>query len=228
MGVIFLGDTHGFFRFFREMMKNFDHDIPFEIVQVGDFGYWPGYIEQWPNEFPWKTYFIAGNHEYYPHLRYDEVTQLKNNLFFVPRGEVLEIHGYTMGFVGGGFSVDKRQRKEGISWFPEEEVTEEDIAKLQNVQLDYLVTHTPPSEVILTVVGKLDKKSWGLYPEDVDTSAMRIQKLWENLGKPQLISGHLHRSAVGPQYRVLDINEVYIVPPRYELSGSRGGAVVSL
>lgn len=212
--LLFIGDIHGDLTILRELKKRVDNSYPLEIIQVGDFGYWPGIDQQWFGNYPWKVYFIDGNHEYFPMLNYATVTELHKNLFYVPRGSVLNIDGYEIGFMGGGFSVDFRYRKEGFDWFRAEEVLESDINKLRDKKLDILVTHTPPTNIILRNFGPLVKQHWGLRPNDMDTSAPRIERLWGELGFPPMICGHMHRSVVDSGCRILNINEIYAIPSR--------------
>ena len=211
-GVFIMGDTHGFFKVFHELKKlaPVNRNIPMIFIHVGDFGYWPGHMDSYPKDFPWPIYFIEGNHEYYPWIRThrEEITEVRNNLFYVPRGTTMEINGKTFGFIGGAFSPDKMQRKEEIDWWRDEEVTDNDIQKLMDKKIDVLVTHTPPANVILRNFGPLNISYWDLPVGTVDYSALRIEKLWGALGQPQMFCGHMHRIVQDGNCRILDINEV--------------------
>ena len=44
-----------------------------------------------------------------------------------------------------------------------------------------------------------------------DPSAINIETLWDAVGNPPLVCGHMHRSLVDGNVRILDINEVCIV-----------------
>jgi predicted phosphodiesterase len=213
--IVFIGDLHGEWRFFHEAKRRFDHALPITFIQVGDLGYWPEIIPQWPVDMPWKVYFIDGNHEYMPLLTgHTEVTELQPNLFFIPRGTQLTIAGKRIGFMGGAESVDKAWRTPGKNWFPEERVSRGDIEKLRGASLDLLVTHAPPIEVIRAHFPPINRIDWGLPLEWEDVSANRIQGLWNSVGRPQLICGHMHRSVIGANYRILDIGEVYGIDKR--------------
>lgn len=210
LGVFIIGDTHGFFKVFHELKKIGDPNIPMLFIHVGDFGFWPDHMDSYPTDFPWPVYFIDGNHDYYPWMReYKEITEVRNNLFFVPRGSTMEIKGKTFGFMGGAFSPDLVYRQKDVDWWPtEEEVSENDIQKLIGKKIDVLITHTPPTNVILRHFGPLNTDSWGLKPGTVDYSALRIEKLWGELGMPQMFCGHMHRTLQDGNCRILNINEV--------------------
>jgi Icc-related predicted phosphoesterase len=184
------------------------------IIQVGDFGWYPELIKERLPELPWPLYAIDGNHEYHPMLRgMDEVTEVKKNLFFVPRGKVLEIDGYKIGFMGGAHSVDIAWRRKDIDWWVDEEVTDENIAKLIDKKVDILVTHTPPTGFIMRNFGPINKNSWGLKPDWEDKSSLKIEKLWGEMGMPPLICGHMHKPVIDGQIKLLDINEMFFLKP---------------
>lgn len=66
------------------------------------------------------------------------------------RGEVYCIEGNTIFVMGGGYSIDKYRRTEGVSWWPQEMPSEEEyhnaIMNLEKVgnHVDYIITHTAP------------------------------------------------------------------------------------
>ena len=215
--IILVGDIHGEFRFFRELIARVQLPPDVVFIQLGDFGYYPHTIEAWPKNFPNKVYFFDGNHEYFPALPTDsnDIVELANNLFYIPRGYILTLEGLKIGVMGGGESVDYVDRTMGIDWFPQERVELSDIAKLRNEKVDVLLTHTPPSSVIRSYLPKIDKQFWKLPHAWEDISAHRIQLLWEDMGYPQLYCGHIHKSIIGPNYRVLDINEVVQLTGKY-------------
>ena len=73
------------------------------------------------------------------------------------RGEVYEIEGHRVFTFGGGYSLDKARRQKGISWWPQElpsreeyRNAEEHLRELreQNKPLDFIITHTAPSDSI--------------------------------------------------------------------------------
>ena len=70
------------------------------------------------------------------------------------RGEVYCIEGNTIFVMGGGYSIDKYRRTEGVSWWPQEMPSDEEyhnalvnLGKVGN-NVDYIITHTAPSETV--------------------------------------------------------------------------------
>lgn len=217
-----VGDIHGFYERFIECNKWVDEgDV---IIQVGDFGvpwYGKSLKEQWEN-LPAKVkcpvYFIDGNHENYNIINQwskEEITQVADGLFYIPRGYVMEIFGKRFGFLGGGESLDWKWRVEGESWFPEERTTFFDFERLvKNVgikPIDYLITHTPPTSIIKANFPPINKSSWNLPSDWVDESSLIVERAWRYVMPKELICGHMHRYVKRESFQILDINQMILL-----------------
>jgi Icc-related predicted phosphoesterase len=221
--IVFVGDTHGDFGWFPKIMKDVPEDAT--VIQLGDFGFWPGYVkEAWHKAWkklgrPNPIYAIDGNHEYFPILAdITEPTEIWKGVIYVPRGTVLELdHAEGMkrvGFMGGASSIDYKYRTLGIDWFLEEGISTGDMMRMNDVDsVDILVTHTPPNSVIQKNFDRRTLLDFGLSPSWTDPSAVAIDELWDKLGNPPLICGHMHKSVVDGNCRMLDINEVWLYRP---------------
>lgn len=219
--IVLMGDLHGDFLYLPTMLKDVPKDAT--IIQVGDFGFWPGtyrdhYSDQWVHywrQCRWegKFYFIDGNHEYHPGLRHSEITEVWPGAHFIPRGHVMEIDGLTIGFMGGAASIDSLYRTAGKDWFPEELITQVQFETLynQDVELDLLVTHTPPASVIRSNFSTNAHLEFGQPDNWYDPSAVLVQQLYEKFDCPT-ICGHMHKHVIDGKCRILDINEVYMFP----------------
>lgn len=216
-----LGDLHGDFWVMTNLIPKLEN-VDITVIQVGDFGYYPDRhrgtildgttLDYWPDtEFP--VYWIDGNHEWHPFLRgITKVTELKKNLFYVPRGTVLDLEGYRIGFMGGAESIDKFHQMKRGTWFPDETITREQIERLwDRKDIDILVTHTAPASVVRAHFPPLDLQEWGLPAAWKDTSSILVDELWNNLGRPPLYCGHFHKSIIHDTCRILDINELYTI-----------------
>lgn len=214
--ILFLGDIHGSVRHLCWAVDTAKTNPEVTaIIQVGDFGFYPqilSYLQEVKPHIP--VYAIDGNHEHFPMISHlTEVTEMAPNIFYVPRGTVMEIDGRKIGFIGGAGSVDKQYRlKRKLSWFPEEEVTEDDIKKFDGInKLDILVTHTPPHRTVQRNFSPLNLLQFDLPVTWTDPSAKRIGKLWERLGRPKLICGHMHKSVSDENVLILDINQIHVM-----------------
>lgn len=140
------------------------------VIVCGDFGigFWSG--KYWSEETffdflseqEYTVLFVDGNHENFNKLQGypvelwngGHVHKLRHNLIHLMRGEVYQVEDMTLFAFGGGYSIDKYRRQENISWWPQEMPTRAEYEnacenlKRVNHQVDYIITHTAPSESI--------------------------------------------------------------------------------
>lgn len=211
--VVFLGDVHGNFITIRELDRNFSGNIN-AIIQVGDFGYNPR-NEMW-HKIDTPVYWIDGNHEWYdwlrPYMDHDGPIEVFPNLFYVPRGTVLEIDGKRIGCLGGAASVDAKWRQLGVNYFHDEILTESQAQPLFTAEnLDYLVTHTPPKNMIDRHFNPASLQMFDLPTTWFDPSSIIVQRVREKHPLVPLICGHMHRSVFDPELnvRILDCDEAF-------------------
>jgi len=165
--IFITGDTHGdFSRFtsdrFPAGKKLTSNDY---VIITGDFGgFWCGSekekrILQQLADKPWTTLFIDGNHENFDIL--NSLPQIKKfggivgdafkgKVFHLRRGYIYTIDKKNIFTFGGGLSVDKGYRKEGLSWWKQEYPITEEIDRAweslkSNKRIDYIITHTVPT-----------------------------------------------------------------------------------
>jgi len=155
--IFVVGDIHGDWSSLNKLISRHKPNI---ILQCGDFGWWPkwnntsiindgvNYKKKW-NQYgikngDCKIYWCDGNHEDHWDLeKYKEQTEVMPNIFYMPRGSVLELpDGRNVLFVGGALSVDKKDRKLGYDWFPEEEISYKTINNLPDCKIDIVISHT--------------------------------------------------------------------------------------
>jgi len=219
--IVFIGDLHGGFEWLPNILKHVPRDAT--LIQVGDFGFWPGHPQNhwektWPKlGFEKPMYVIDGNHEHFPLFEgLMEPTEIWKGLRYVPRGNVLDLEGYKVGFMGGGASLDGIYRRKKVDWFDEEQITDEQFERLNSADhVDILVTHVPPHSFTRNHFQhpSIAFPSWKLPSNWIDPSQVKVELLWLNFGKPTLICGHMHRSIFDHPIRLLNINEVYGMPP---------------
>lgn len=64
------------------------------------------------------------------------------------RGRTYNIDGKKILVLGGADSVDKLRRTPGLSWWEEETITDDDIARVDNgVHYDYVLSHCCPLSI---------------------------------------------------------------------------------
>ena len=211
--ILIAGDWHGFTEqgvFALHVAKKYDCDI---VFQLGDFGYWEHFddgivyldklnrVSKQTDDIP--IYWIDGNHENHPLLwktyedRDDEdgFLQIRDNIFYCPRGNVWEWDGVRFMGMGGAFSIDRNARKVGKSFWFEETITEDDVLnaiyQLNGEYVDVMFTHDTPLQVDLPFQMAKQGRSISMSSE---STANRIL-LDDVITKAQpkyLFHGHMH------------------------------------
>lgn len=141
--VLVVGDMHGnLFAWQRTIMKAYKQSRAEVILQVGDFGY--GWDDLYLYELDAileaagaTVLWLDGNHENFDklemagafpsHKGVNEPTQTSERTWYLPRGYVWDWHGRKCLALGGAYSVDKPYRTPHRSWWPQEEITEDDV-----------------------------------------------------------------------------------------------------
>lgn len=214
--IAIIGDVHGDAEALSYLVRCAKQQGAVVAVQVGDCGWFPSTKSRFAcQKWVLPVYWPKGNHDDHDDLeQWTEVTELAKNFHFVPNGTVLELDGRSIGFLGGGASVDKEYRlREGLHWSPKEVVTAEEVARFDGVAtMDILVTHVPPQQTIDRHFDPNDLvRYFGLTVDWRDPSAAFVESLWKRLGKPPLYCGHMHRSVSDESVRILNIEEMIVV-----------------
>ena len=150
--VLVVGDVHGRFTEFRQAIEKLKPEM---VLSTGDFGYWPDKYNiegLWDdNQIP--IYFCDGNHEDHSVLKnYDEITEIADNVFYMPRGSTLQLpNGMIVLFMGGAVSIDRDIRCEGLNYFIEEELTYDDLPAEDLDEVDIVISHTKPTGIDIEI-----------------------------------------------------------------------------
>lgn len=220
--ILLLGDIHGNASILKKASDIAEQAGATAIVQLGDFGLFPD-TEAWFRENTKDAhvpiYFIDGNHDDCDRwLQYTDVSQVwtDRQLYYVPRGTVMEIDGRTVAFMGGASSINKKFiLRDGGYWTPLEDIREEDIEKLtensKGKDIDVFITHIPPHSVIQEHFDNTVKILFEVGPEWHDMNQTVVEDLWNKMGTPSVYSGHMHKRIVGEKYRILDMNELLAI-----------------
>lgn len=174
MSIYITGDIHGTHNFdklnigyFSDQKKLTKNDY---LIILGDFGLlWnvekTFYLDGLEDR-NFTTLFIDGNHEdfdllyKYPVVEFlgGKTHQIRPSIYHLMRGEVFTIEGLKFFAFGGGISIDKMYRVEGVSWWSQEIPNSEEIENgYQNLEknnwtVDYVLTHAAPSDISLKIL----------------------------------------------------------------------------
>lgn len=128
------------------------------IVHLGDFGYafqarFVGDVADACRRTGLHLLFVDGNHEDFRRLnrfpqRDDGLRVVADRVWHLPRGHRWEWGGLRLLACGGAHSVDRPWREPGVSWWPQEWVTDDDVVRcVDGGPADMLVAHDCPTGV---------------------------------------------------------------------------------
>ena len=128
------------FKIKNDLTKNDILVITGDIGLVWNYGQTPfgeeKYWRNWLNNKPWTTFCTLGNHEAYNLIETFPIVEfcsgrarkITDSIYYEIRGEIYNLNGKICLSLGGAESMDKEFRTEGISWWSQEQITEDDIA----------------------------------------------------------------------------------------------------
>lgn len=170
------GDTHGQITRFHEAGFKGESNLTKDdyIIVCGDFGFvfYPEDVEKHHiqqreldelEQKPYTILFVDGNHENFDLLNRfptefwngGRIHRLRRNVIHLMRGQIFTIDGKKIFTMGGAYSRDRYLRTLGRSYWNEElpwngeyrEATQ-NLREAGN-EVDYIITHNAPREIIL-------------------------------------------------------------------------------
>lgn len=200
------GDFHSSIDGHRIKKENFHYEGLSKadyILNCGDFGFvWNGNEKDDKelnilNDLPVTLLFVDGNHENFDALKKYPITFwnggrvqfIREHIIHLMRGETYTIEGKRYFTFGGGTSIDRARRVEGVSWWKEEIPSDEefmhglDTLNKCDWEVDYVITHTAPSSMISKIAPYIGK--------DVLNNYLEIVK--EQLSYKHWYFGHYHK-----------------------------------
>lgn len=208
--ILFAGDWHGNLRQAVSVMNLAQMHQVSTIIQLGDFGIWHN-DEEFLDEVHenlldrgQRLFFIDGNHENvdrlysYP-LSEDGFRPIRGRVTHLPRNFQFKWGDLTVTALGGAFSVDQKWRKPGISWWPEELITEDEILVAQELpQTDILLTHDSPAGAPNPVTDNPTRQAAGVMSygleaiEQSNSHRAHLARVIPNLRPKVILHGHYH------------------------------------
>ncbi|EQD70602.1 hypothetical protein B1B_04905, partial [mine drainage metagenome] len=141
--VLLAGDTHGDGPWFAHLVTLAGRHRVAGIVQLGDFGYWPheAFGQRYLTQVDalctrarlWCLW-LDGNHEDFDALEQEFVrpddgfTLIRPTSLHAPRGHRSRWGGVRFLAVGGAASIDRALRLPRRSWWPQETITDAQVA----------------------------------------------------------------------------------------------------
>lgn len=206
--VVIWGDVHGNWpwasRQLRAMRSLVPDEDPLTVCHVGDFGFWPPAADfairmnQLATDLNTRIWVTPGNHEWYPEMLKPEWLSADpvhddRHLVALNRGTRWQWHGRTWLSAGGAASADRFLRVTGESWWPEEELANEEVTRIiADGPADVLVTHDAGSAV------PLDLGVWPvIWGEEARQRCLAhrelVQRLADEVKPSHWWHGHYHQ-----------------------------------
>lgn len=209
--VAVVGDLHGHFRWLdiiARAVRTLAPDVT-TMLQLGDWWMDPDTSDEaLDGTSVERIYVTLGNHEPWDQItplldaRPGEAVRVSKITWLLPRPARLTIGGRSVLSLGGAASVDKAWRQEGVSWWPDEEITREHVAAaIAGGPADLMLTHESPARTPVRAVQEILRTNPMGFPDDARadsaTSRARVAMVW-NIVRPELlIHGHMHAPGGG-------------------------------
>ena len=210
--VLLAGDTHGDTDTLAVLFADAALAGATAIIQCGDFGYgwrfqdgicgFSAYASELANLYEIDLYFVDGNHENFDSLYslpIDCKTGLRpvlSRVTHIPRGATLKIGNTTFRGMGGAYSTDIGYRVDGVSWWKQETITNEDLEKaFEAGPADVFLSHDAPFGVIETAGMRRKTVEWGEEAGALSVANQRkVRQALDASGATLAFHGHLHQS----------------------------------
>jgi len=201
--IAFAGDWHCNRDWARRAIRHASSLNADIIVHLGDFGYEfpPGFVKGVDaalRKAGLELWFVDGNHECFPTLlrypiREDGRRQLTDRIWHLPRGFRWTWGDVSFLALGGAYSIDRKWRVPGVSWWREEEITDEQVEQaIAGGPVDVLVSHDCPTGVDIPGLAE----SAHLWPPldliRADSQRLQLRRVADAVRPSWAWHGHYH------------------------------------
>ena len=209
--VAVLGDVHGNVGWIRMLSRSLPYLAPdvTAILQLGDWWMPSRDVDEvFADTDIMAIYVTLGNHEPWGEItplmdKYPgEAVRVSELVWLLPRPARLTIGGRSVLSLGGASSVDRESRIEGLTWWPDEAITDEHVADaIAGGPADLMLTHESPANTPVRPVREiLHTNPHGFPKAALEASAesrARVSEVWDAVRPELLAHGHLHVGAGG-------------------------------
>lgn len=169
-----IGDIHGNYDDYLQLIKNQKYSI-----QLGDFGFDYSVLDKIN---PANHRIVPGNHDNYDKIgEYPHFLQHDYGFF--------ELGGVEFFYIRGAHSIDRQYRVEGISWWPQEQISYKSGQTLLKNILEWrpkmILSHDCPSQFLKLIF----KEKYHQYPSMTHELLTQLFELWQ---PKYWFCGHYH------------------------------------
>lgn len=188
---IFIGDVHGKFKQYRELIRDKQN-----TVQVGDMGvgfrYSHGPREGEMRANPPYDAMLEGGHRFI-RGNHDNPAECRKHSQFIADGTI----EYNMMFIGGAVSIDKEWRVPNYSWWADEELSTDELNRLvdayKEAKPQIMVTHDCP-ESLAEAMACIGDNGGKLDPQFTSRSRQAFESMLYHHRPKIWVYGHWHNS----------------------------------
>lgn len=175
---IFIGDIHANWEWYNKVTAEYQ-----DTIQVGDFGCG---FEKWAPAPLNIDQMVAGNHQVF-RGNHDDPAIIKTLPTYIPDG-FYDKTG-SVFCIGGGESTDCSRRQPGIDWWPDEQLSQEEMDVIQEAYLqakpDLVASHECPEAVLLSMYPGHSRKP--------SRTALFLERLFAVHRPKKWVFGHHHQ-----------------------------------
>lgn len=170
-----IGDVHGHYRQYLELIKVADYSI-----QLGDFGF----------DYKCLDEVDASCHKIVPG-NHDNYERLPPHALCCPGFGEVTLGEYKLFYIRGAYSIDKQYRTPGVSWWSAEELSTAGgtacVEKFAEVKPDFVVSHDCPLSIYQFVLNNpwFIQQNW--------TSRI-LEQCWQRHQPLRWVFGHHHKN----------------------------------
>ncbi len=204
------GDWHGSLTWLRNIMRTVHSAAPdvTTILQLGDWWMDLEASDELAVEYGIEHVLVTlGNHEPYREIEPlldanpGHAIRVSQSTWILPRPFRLKGSGRELLSFGGATSVDRYWRAVP-DWFPEETITEEQVAAaIAGGPADVMLAHESPAGTPVKVVQQILRTNPHSFPRESliesATSRVRLGKVWNAVRPALLAHGHMHAAGAG-------------------------------
>jgi DNA repair exonuclease SbcCD nuclease subunit len=172
------------------------------------------------NDLGIEILFVDGNHENFDRLfafpvsqKYGgQVSLIRDNIVYLHRGQVFTIDGKTIFTMGGGISIDRKYRRKGESWWPQELASEEEeqVARFNldryHWKVNYVITHAAPlqaySFLLSAMQGSYNTEYCDLKLDTLADEGRFLSLVHSKLTFDEWHFGHFHQDSTDNRFFV--------------------------
>lgn len=158
-------------------------DCPVDADGIHPIDHTDRNLLKWYNEKPFITLAVMGNHDNYDMLEKlpevdmfgGSVLKVCDKIFYLKRGNIYTIENKKFLILGGAKSDDASWRTPHESWWPQEEMTDDEKTRCLNqfkgAKVDYILSHNGPARgIALTDPWFENEAHFALLQEDATVS----------------------------------------------------------